>query len=688
MVRSKRKLHSTEPAATAASSSRRDSPSLPRWWPLALLATLVLAFQWVPLTSPNASIQWDAVDVHYSSQRYFAESIKSGELPFWTPYIFSGFPFLADPQVGAWYPPNWPFFLAGITPRAIQAEIALHLLLACFGTFFLARQFGLAAAASVATAIAYGLSGFFAGHASHVGMIQAAAWLPWLLTGFLRSIEAAGRFWLPITGVGGGVLVLAGHFQTSLYAFAALGLLAAVEAVRRPDARVRILIGLAAIAAIAAGVSAVQTLPGSELVNQSIRSDFDTSTSSEGALTLPSLASLVYPDALGAISTEYTGPGDITQYYFYGGILLLPLAGLGLLDRRVRIAAIVLAVPALWYALGPSFGLARVVNLLPGFGQVRAPVHVWFVVALGLGQAAGAGLCELQRRIRLPYVAAIVIGVLFADLFHANSLRNPMAYARSSFDQTYGKGEVLLREKIVPSQPPLTRFYVPGRTLAFGSLNHPLDAKLESTHGYNPLELSRYSRFFAAIQSNPALALDLNVTRRANLERGAVEEFEDALPRVNFPPQVRFVTGPEESAGLLQSLNPVAEAIVEGPQDDLSAAPNATASIIGHDAGSYAIRYSSPSKSLLRVAVPFYPGWQASLANGESCTIVPVDHALMGVIVPAGEHELRLAFHSNRFAAGAALSLLFLVGSLAAAVYLRRSHAGLAPPKYSIPAAT
>lgn len=287
MARSKRKSHITEPAAPAASPPRRDPPNLPAWQPLVLLSVFVLAFQWVPLTSSNASIQWDAVDVHYSSQRYFAESIKAGELPFWTPYIFSGFPFLADPQVGAWYPPNWPFFLIGVTPRAIQIEIALHLLLACFGAFFLARQFGLANAASVATAIAYSFSGFFAGHASHVGMIQTASWLPWLLAGFLRSIEPMGRFWIPLTGVAGGIMILAGHFQTSLYAFAALGLLAIAEAARRPDARVRILIGLAAVAIIASGVSAVQTLPGRELVSQSIRSGFDTSTSSEGALTIP-----------------------------------------------------------------------------------------------------------------------------------------------------------------------------------------------------------------------------------------------------------------------------------------------------------------------------------------------------------------------------------------------------------------
>ena len=45
--------------------------------------------------------QWDGIEVHYASQQYFAAAIRSGVLPFWTPYIFSGFPLLADLQSGA-----------------------------------------------------------------------------------------------------------------------------------------------------------------------------------------------------------------------------------------------------------------------------------------------------------------------------------------------------------------------------------------------------------------------------------------------------------------------------------------------------------------------------------------------------------------------------------------------------------
>src|SRR5258708_6500093 len=119
----------------------------------------VIAFAYlVPLTSDNASIQWDAVDVHYSAQRYFAERVLGGDLPHWTPYVFSGFPFLADPQTGGWYPGNWPFLLAGAGPKAIQAEIALHALLAAAGVFLLLRRWFLPAAA-VSGALVYALGG-------------------------------------------------------------------------------------------------------------------------------------------------------------------------------------------------------------------------------------------------------------------------------------------------------------------------------------------------------------------------------------------------------------------------------------------------------------------------------------------------------------------------------------------------
>src|SRR5215475_14261609 len=105
---------------------------------LAVLTAIVIIY-YVPQLI-FGTVQYDGVDVHYASQRYLSDELHAGRLPFWTPYIFSGFPFLADLQVGAWYPLNWPFFAIGITPRSIGAELTLHELIACSGAYLLARR--------------------------------------------------------------------------------------------------------------------------------------------------------------------------------------------------------------------------------------------------------------------------------------------------------------------------------------------------------------------------------------------------------------------------------------------------------------------------------------------------------------------------------------------------------------------
>ena len=109
--------------------------------PAILLAAAVLAFFAARITSSDASIHWDAADEFQPFQNYISQELHAGRIPFWTSHLWAGYPALEDPQAGAWYPLNWPFFLAGITPRAIQLEIALHAFLACLGAFLLLARF-------------------------------------------------------------------------------------------------------------------------------------------------------------------------------------------------------------------------------------------------------------------------------------------------------------------------------------------------------------------------------------------------------------------------------------------------------------------------------------------------------------------------------------------------------------------
>src|SRR5216683_3858740 len=152
-------------------------------WPIlgpAILVAVTVACYWVPMTSSQTSIQWDAADQFQVAQNYLSQELHAGRIPFWTPYPWSGYPFLADPQVGAWYPLNWPFFLIGVAPRVLVVEHWLHVLLACFGAYFLALRLLRRRQSAVLAGLCYGLSGFFVGHSSHTTMLQCAAWMPWL----------------------------------------------------------------------------------------------------------------------------------------------------------------------------------------------------------------------------------------------------------------------------------------------------------------------------------------------------------------------------------------------------------------------------------------------------------------------------------------------------------------------------
>ena len=209
-----------------------------------------------PLFEERSTIQWDAADYHYSAQKYFAGQIRSGQLPHWSPYPYSGMPFLADIQVGAWYPLNWPFFLMGITPRAIEWEIALHCLVAFSGAWLLALELTGDSVAALFAGALYAFSGFLRGHSSHVGMFQCASLLPWLLW---TGIAALRRWrWLPAVAAIAAGVDPGGHFQTALYALAAFGLFLVAYGLQTRVAPWRIAAVLGCTVALALGLTAIQ----------------------------------------------------------------------------------------------------------------------------------------------------------------------------------------------------------------------------------------------------------------------------------------------------------------------------------------------------------------------------------------------------------------------------------------------
>jgi hypothetical protein len=365
----------------------------------AAIAACVMVFYWVPMTSSSASIQWEAADVHYPMQRYLSDRLSPRRFPFWTPYVLSGYPILANPEVGAWYPPNWPFFLAGITPRSIQLELALNAFLACLGAYLLISGHVESRMAAILGAFAYGLSGFFAGHASQVSLFAGAAMFPWLLLAYRRAIDVSAVRYTALGGLVGAALILAGSGPAAVYELPGTG----PVRLRRLVARTAGLAAQRSHRRLHAGGRA--GLRGHSIVagpgtRRPLRARGGLFHPSPGVLHPGSLMTLVAPNWLGSISGGFK-PSDMAQYYFYAGLLVLPLAAIGVVKSGMRLPGLLLIVPPVWYMLGPAGGLYYLGALAPSLRQARCAGGGLVPGRTGAGVAGGGGwrldLCALAH---------------------------------------------------------------------------------------------------------------------------------------------------------------------------------------------------------------------------------------------------------------------------------------------------
>jgi hypothetical protein len=377
------------------------------------------------------------------------------------------------------------------------------------------------------------------------------------------------------------------------------------------------------------------------------------------------LATFVVPNAAGTFNSEYSGTIDISESYYYAGILLIPLAVLGLRDRRVRRIAAFLIVPALLYGLGPVTGIFWLIVRLPGFSSVRAPSHAMCLATLGLALLAAAGAEWLARK--RAWIIPVICGVALLDVAFWNMLRTPLVYAKGSYSTNYSPVEKWFLELIKAPLPPLARVGAPGRWVFFYPAMAPFALGVETTFGENPMLLQRYYEYELAIISNRRLLNTLGVVRYFVDPGWTVNENPGALPRFHFPPRILAARDAEDAKRLLAGLDP-AQAGVAEPGTRGMPGENAAGvvRVISAAEDRYELQSTCPSECVLRIAIPYFPGWRAEV-DGRATPVLPMDRALMSVTLPAGSHVLRFQYRQDYFALGAvcsgvlALAMLFLI---------------------------
>lgn len=409
-----------------------------------LIATIIMFWQQL---SGNAFFWEDFVEYVYPVQNFAAAQFDKWIIPFWNPYSFNGMPFLADMQVGFFYPITrllgFAFFSDGqLSVYALQLIVIFHIFIANLSMFRLARYLKISTYPAVVAALSFGLSFIMIMHTIHPMMIFLISWFPQVLYYYLKGLDENRAKYGIFAGLLFGMSLLAGHPQITLYLILFLGLVfvwkVIFEIKEKQNKIAKFLIAGIIPFAIAAGIFQIQYLPTQELADLSQRAEMTYEASAEGSLEFKQLFTAFAPNLFGYVSPNndaelpfhlMNGENQAPYFYywetgFYFGIIAIIFGLFAVFTNykdKTVLFLLIISIFGFLYALGDNFFLHKLMYNLPLFGGFRNPARMMLFPIIGFSLLAGFGIDQViksdKKQIKLLLIAAgipLLIGFAIA----------------------------------------------------------------------------------------------------------------------------------------------------------------------------------------------------------------------------------------------------------------------------------
>jgi hypothetical protein len=392
---------------------------------------------------PRTFYYLDIERLHYPGKIFLMEMLKKGQLGFWNPYIFMGFPMLAEPEVGPLYPLNLFFALPIPYYYALTLFIVIHYSLAGVFTYFLARSLNISRAGSFISGLVFAFGGFLMAQLTNISILTGCIWLPLILCLFSQALRRRSYTFAAGAGVVLALQTLPSHPQIILYILIVLGLYYLYSLLTRPRAEIRPILTLSLISlttvAVGMGLAAIQLIPAWQLKELSILSEsgtYDFVT----AYSLPPfrMFSFLFPNFLGNLVIGYKGEPYFEEHHGYAGILTLILATLAWGQRRDREARFfgLLALVSILLALGNATPLYRLLAYVPVYNYFRIPARWLYTLTLSLGLLAGFGLDYLTEQRQVRSMRTLSLGLVILGLFFTLTLPLLFFYRKQAMAAT------------------------------------------------------------------------------------------------------------------------------------------------------------------------------------------------------------------------------------------------------------
>jgi hypothetical protein len=652
-------------------------------------------------------------------REFFVQSLKSGTVPWWNPYLFSGTPFLANPSVSFLYPLNWLFIFLPIN-SAFAIIFAVDILIALTGSYWLGRRvMSVSRLAAFAGSLVFGLSGFFFARiwGGHAETLAAAAWVPWVYGAYTLSFLEINPKRIIFAGIIFAVQILSGYQTIALFTLEAVGITALLISLKNRSFRpfVSLIISLV----FGMGLSFVQLLPNLEFFRHSVRIlTLPYSWASTGAINWQSLRQMVTPFFQGDQVSFVGLPPNYWEQAAFSSVtavilvlivlvyLLIKspkfLKGFKLLNNKsiFILCFIFMVLFSVWMALGPNapFDIFKFFwQYVPLYRNIRIPARHLMLLDFAL---SGLVMIAVNRFKPKPIQVLLIILIAFELI---NFDRHFI-----TFTPTIGSmHDISLIKRLTTESKPI-------RLLQnFGCWISPRDAldfdavmpyRIFSATGYDPSMLAGYFNFADAVNNSKSSSISdfnvqipyLNVYSEAfdflnikylmvptqydsvgganakftvvktDLEKGyRLYENKTVMPRFFMVKNIEVFVADSEIATLIgQGKNLKENLLVRQNQiakvpvlSNCGKADKPVVQLISYNTNAITLNTESPCDAYLSTSEVAYPGWRAEI-DGVETKIITSNLAFRSIPVPRGKHTIIMRYVPQIFMIGAFVSLM------------------------------
>jgi hypothetical protein len=356
----------------------------------------------------------DVLNSHFPMKWSQAEAMRSGYFPLIDPHRAGGQPIAGNLNAVPFYPDNL-LYLVATTFWAFNAHFWLHLLLAPFTFYWMARGWGLGREPSWAAAACWTVSGFYLSHLNFYNLIPGVTLAPALVAAGMAFVRSGRQRGLLAAGIAilWALLILGGDPQTAFLALLLAVVAGALVWKERPAGS-----GWSGLALLAAAF-ACGTLIALPQIVEFLRI-FPLSIRGQRGYGPKSITTASWdPRAVGEwlLPFLFGRPDLIREGGFWGSQFFtgVPPYYLSLYPGLLSLALVVASGrprsrAAAWAWSGIAFGLflslgrfnpiANWLFTLPFQKSLRYPIKFWLPVAFGAALLCGLGFDRLRAATR------------------------------------------------------------------------------------------------------------------------------------------------------------------------------------------------------------------------------------------------------------------------------------------------